>query len=77
MKYDHELGRCGACHEETDVRWKNLHTIGSEGTWLCMPCEMVVVSLIQSMSHCSMKKKKRKIMDAKLKQARTDFENPN
>jgi hypothetical protein len=65
MNEDHELGRCGACHEDTEVRWKNLYTIGSEGTWLCMPCEMVVVQLINSMSHCAIKKKKQQIMDAK------------
>ena len=65
MKEDHEHGRCGSCHEETMVRWKNLYTIGSEGTWLCMPCEMVVVDLIRSMSMCALKKKKRKILKSK------------
>jgi len=38
MKEDHEDGKCYACQEETKVRWKNLYTIGSEGTWLCMEC---------------------------------------
>jgi hypothetical protein len=69
MKDDHEPGRCGACHEETEVRYKNLYTIGSEGTWLCMPCEMVVVNLIQSMSQCAMRKNKQRILAAKRKQS--------
>lgn len=67
MNEDHEPGRCGACHEDTEVRWKNLYTIGSEGTWLCMPCEMIVVNLIGSLSQCAMKKKKQRLLNAKLK----------
>ena len=46
MNEEHEPGRCYACHKDTQVRWKNLYTIGSEGTWLCMPCEMIVVNLL-------------------------------
>jgi hypothetical protein len=58
MNEDHEPGRCGACHKETDVRWKNLYTIGSEGTWLCLPCELIVVNLIRDMSRTAFLKQK-------------------
>ena len=47
---DHEPGRCYACQEDKPVRWKNLYTIGSEGTWLCMECEMKVVNMLRNMA---------------------------
>jgi hypothetical protein len=47
---DHYPGVCYACRKETQVRWKNLYTIGSEGTDLCMPCEMVLVNLLRTMA---------------------------
>ena len=50
MNEDHEPGRCYACNKDTDVRWKNLYTVGSEGTWLCMPCEMIVVNLLRKLA---------------------------
>lgn len=50
MKEDHEPGRCYACGKDTQVRWKNLYTIGSEGTWLCMKCELIVVNLLRKMA---------------------------
>jgi len=50
MDEDHTPGRCYACNKDTDVRWKNLYTIGSEGTWLCMICEMIVVNLLRKLS---------------------------
>ena len=50
MNEDHEDGRCYACQEDKPVRWKNLYTIGSEGTNLCMKCEMIVVNLLRDMS---------------------------
>ncbi len=50
MKEDHEPGRCYACNKDTQVRWKNLYTIGSEGTWLCMKCELIVVNLLRKMA---------------------------
>jgi hypothetical protein len=54
MKEDHEPGRCYACRKDTQVRWKNLFTIGSEGTWLCMPCEMIVVNLLRKLARKAM-----------------------
>ena len=50
MNEDHTPGVCYACKKKTQVRWKNLYTIGSEGTWLCMPCEMILVNLLRSMA---------------------------
>lgn len=50
MNDDHYPGVCYACKKTTQVRWKNLYTIGSEGTDLCMKCEMVVVNLLRTMA---------------------------
>jgi hypothetical protein len=66
MKDEHEDGKCYACRQETKVRWKNLYTIGSEGTWLCLPCELKIVHFLIDQSRNAMikerdliKKKKR------------------
>jgi len=50
MKEDHEPGRCYACGQDKPVRWKNLYTIGSEGTNLCMECELKVVNMLRKMA---------------------------
>ena len=50
MKEEHEPGRCYACGEDKPVRWKNIYTIGSEGTWLCMPCEMKIVHMLRDLA---------------------------
>lgn len=50
MKDDHYPGICYACKKTTQVRWKNLYTIGSEGTDLCMKCEMVIVNLLRTLA---------------------------
>ena len=50
MNEDHTSGVCYACRKHTQVRWKNLYTIGSEGTNLCMPCEMILVNLLRNMA---------------------------
>jgi len=50
MNEDHTPGRCYACQEDKPVRWKNLYTIGSEGTDLCITCELKVVNLLRDMS---------------------------
>ena len=68
MNEDHEDGRCYACGEDTLVRWKNLYTIGSEGTWLCMPCEMIVVDLLRSLSRKVMLAKKIANLEKKKKE---------
>jgi hypothetical protein len=51
VKDDHYPGVCYACKKTTQVRWKNLCTIGSEGTDLCIKCEMVVVNLLRTMAN--------------------------
>ena len=66
MKEDHEPGRCYACDKDTDVRWKNLYTIGSEGTWLCLPCELKVVNMLRDMSIAATRAKVRRIKADKL-----------
>ena len=50
MNEDHEPGICYACKKNKPVRWKNLYTTGSEGTNLCIKCEMVLVNLLRSMA---------------------------
>lgn len=65
MNEDHEPGRCYACGKDTEVRWKNLYTIGSEGTWLCMPCEMKVVNFLRKLAQYTTKTKIRMIKDIK------------
>ena len=65
MKEDHEPGRCYACGQDTEVRWKNLYTIGSEGTWLCMACEIKVVKLLRTMAQNATKAKVRKWIEKK------------
>ena len=49
MKDEHEPGHCTLCFKETNVRWKNLYTIGSEGTWMCLPCEKKILRFCDKM----------------------------
>jgi hypothetical protein len=69
MKEDHYPGRCYACGKDTQVRWKNLYTIGSEGTDLCMPCELIIVNKLRDMARDAQRieVKKRKAKAAALK----------
>ena len=54
MDENHEPGRCYACGRDKPVRWKNLYTIGSEGTNLCMECELKVVNMLRRMARDAM-----------------------
>ena len=54
MDENHEPGRCYACGRDKPVRWKNLYTIGSEGTDLCMECELKVVNMLRRMARDAM-----------------------
>jgi hypothetical protein len=65
MNEEHEDGRCYACGKDKPVRWKNLYTIGSEGTWLCMECEMMVVHFVRDLARKAMRKKIEKIKKMK------------
>lgn len=65
MNEEHKPGTCYACQEEKPVRWKNLYTIGSEGTDLCMPCELVIVNLLRDMARETTLKRVRGIKQAK------------
>ncbi len=58
MREDHEPGCCYACGEDKPVRWKNIYTTGSEGTWLCMSCELKVVRFLERLSREAMMNKK-------------------
>jgi len=57
MKEDHEKGQCHCCHEETMVRWKNLYHMGSEGLWVCMPCEMKIINFVRELSRQAIQSK--------------------
>lgn len=48
-RYGYAPGRCTICSRDRDVRWKNLYTIGSEGTDMCQECEKQVLDFIRSM----------------------------
>lgn len=58
-KDEYHEGQCYGCGEVADVRWKNIYTRGSEGTLLCIDCEMIVVNLLQSMAAVVSKRKLR------------------
>jgi len=57
MKEDHEPGRCHCCHEDTQIRWKNIYHMGSEGLWVCMPCELMIVNFVRRLSLDATRKK--------------------
>ena len=65
MDEDHTPGKCHCCHEETQVRWKNIYHMGSEGLTVCLPCEMIIVDLVRSLSRRALKKKLDKIYKQK------------
>jgi hypothetical protein len=65
MNEDHAPGVCYACKKDTQVRWKNLYTIGSEGTNLCMSCEMVLVTLLRKMANDATRERVRLIKQRK------------
>ena len=65
MNEEHEPGRCYGCGEDKPVRWKNLYTIGSEGTWLCLPCELIIVNILRNMARKVMLNNKAKFIKAR------------
>lgn len=67
MNEEHTNGHCYACGEDKPVRWKNLYTIGSEGTWLCMQCEIMVVNFVRGLSRKALRKKIEQIKIERLK----------
>ena len=66
MNEDHEPGRCYACNQDKPVRWKNLYTIGSEGTSLCLECELVIVNLLRTMARDALKSRIKEIKRKKV-----------
>ena len=67
MNEDHAPGVCYACKENKPVRWKNLYTIGSEGTNLCIQCELKVVNLLRSLAREAFFARKQKYLDERRK----------
>lgn len=43
-------GQCTICRAETDVRWKNIYLIGSEGISICNSCERGLLEFLQNLS---------------------------
>jgi len=66
MDEEHTPGKCYACQKEKPVRWKNLYTIGSEGTDLCIKCELIIVNLLRDMSREATMARVRTIKQQKL-----------
>lgn len=64
-RYEYELGRCNICHEDKEVRWKNLYLIGSEGINICHPCEMDLLAYLRKKSNEFAIAKKEKIKKSK------------
>jgi len=60
---DHKPGICYACREKKPVRWKNLYTLGSEGTNLCMECEMILVNLLRKLAREATLAKRQKYIE--------------
>ena len=65
MKDDHEPGTCDICRKETDVRYKNIYWIGSEGLTVCMPCELKIVRFVQDLRRNKMREEVRIRQEAK------------
>jgi len=66
MNEEYEEGKCYACKENKQVRWKNLYTIGSEGTNLCIECEIKVVNFIRELATKSTIEKIQRIKNKKM-----------
>jgi hypothetical protein len=49
-RYEYKPERCNICGEDKDVRWKNLYLIGSEGIYICHPCEMDLLEYLRKKS---------------------------
>lgn len=68
MSHDnHEPGQCDICRKITDVRWKNIYWIGSEGLTVCMKCELKIVRFVQDLRNEQIKKEVEKRSEGKLK----------
>jgi len=71
-RYGYVKGKCYICKEEELVRCKNLYTIGSEGTDLCINCEMIVVKFVRDLA---VKATQAKIKRIKQRKIDKDFNN--
>lgn len=50
MKDEHKPGYCMICSEDKPVRNKNIYIHGSEGTDMCIDCEMDMVDYLRRKS---------------------------
>ena len=75
---ERRIGWCNMCYQQNVmVKYTNLYSIGSEGTELCRPCEMMVVEFIHSFAsrcldirkdaHISIKKMPKSELDKSVK----------
>lgn len=65
-RYEYEDGRCTICGKETSVRWKNLFTIGSEGTWMCIDCERATLRFLTDRMMDFTRRRKAEFLEKKL-----------
>jgi hypothetical protein len=56
---------CTICDSEEQVRPINLYTIGSEGTYLCHKCEMLVVEYIRDLRSKEARRRRNKYLAKK------------
>lgn len=65
MNENHSLGQCHCCKETTQVRWKNIYHMGSEGLDICMSCELKVVNFVRNLCREGMLARKEKYLNRK------------
>jgi hypothetical protein len=46
-RFGYTQGRCLICGEDKKVRHKNLYLIGSEGTMMCVECELDLLKYLR------------------------------
>jgi len=59
----HRPGRCMICHRNTNIRYKNLFVIGSEGLDVCWPCEKKILECVRELMNENMIAEKRKFIN--------------
>jgi len=57
MKDSYTRGACHCCLKETIIRYIDICHRGSEGLWVCQPCENKIVVFIQSLCSDTISKK--------------------
>ncbi len=65
LRWEKQDGDCTVCRARGFVRYVDLYTIGSEGTWLCQPCQNKVNAFIREMITAEGSKRRDAILAAK------------